>query len=594
MSPRRENYTSKSAQTKHTFVTALPGSSTPILRQVILCLTTATLWCSAACDDIQIDYNIGIQSYFTKYKLDIDKVENLTGLDCEGGVVYHETAQEQRSMALSHGAPLSSQYLDIPDCFEDIVGGATVGLLCGPSFFLFDINTWKLIGSIELTGEHKGRFVASAQYGYTTALISVSEDRKHWWLSFVNSFDSVFKKTSIGGDIENPDSAITVKYIGTEREMAPEETLLQIIIYETPLITAESHQQALGSYQVHAIGADATGVPIPSFLTKFPIRDLDRVQNGEIISLVEIFYWNQTRYAFHRYFAKEQEGAGILLVQVCPPNSDSCDLGAPSRQVKFDYPENNAFYNIDMTSVNMYHIMDNWILFIATRVNQNHPIIFMCSLLPENATVETKTPLLLHCSKITEVMIPYGMKHYVVERPSFTDRTVDQMRMFLEAKNYTSKKRETISSALYIFDMNHESFTSPKEWIIESFVQWPHYEDDEWVLTTIRQKSVETFSSEINFIEIDFKRYFAEVPSRISLTFRRRFDQHLQRVSDCNLQRLPFYLQDAHVECDSEVEYPKSPRVWRDHRLQTTETTDCERFPRIDIECAVRGSAYER
>ena len=482
------------------------------------------------CDDVQIDYNIGIQSYYTKYKLDIELVKNITELECDD-LVYHETAQEQRSMALSHGAPLTSQYLDIPDCYEDIVGGATVGLLCGSSFYLFDINTWKQIGTIELTGKHKGTFVSSAQNGYTTILVSASDDNKVWSLSFVNSFDSIFSKTNISDVISNPESLITVKYISIDKENSTQPQL-QIIIYESPLVGPNANTVALGSDQVFVMDADSTGVPIPTSIGRFPIMDFDRAIRGEKISITEILVWNNARYAFHRYFIDNSTEPTDLRVQVCPPGSE-CTTGAPSRRIFLNFSSDSQFYHIDLASLTVYHIMDAWVLFIGTRMQEITPILFMCTLKPETYDISNTGPVELQCSTIVDVALPYGMSRYIVERPSFTDRQDDEIRMFIEAKN--DEDRQTITSSLYKFSIKSKIFLPPKEWIIQSFVQWPHYEDDEWVLTAIRQKSVETFSSEINFIEIDFRRYFAEVPSKLCVNFRRRLNQRVQRIPQRHL-----------------------------------------------------------
>jgi hypothetical protein len=472
------------------------------------------LWCATFCDDIQIEHKIGIQSYYTKYKLDISKVKEITKLGCDD-LIYHETAQEQRSMVMSHGAPIDSQYLDIPDCYEDIVGGATVGLLCGTSFYLFDIHTWKQIGSIELTGQHKGNFVSSAQNGYTTILISQSEDKKVWWLSFVNSFDSLFSKTSIGEDIQNTEAVVTVKYVTMDKEDSPGQSQLVIYIYETPEVTAFSHTAVLGSDQVFAIEADPTGLPIPNSISRFSIIDANRSRSQQLVTIFEIFIWNQTRFAFHRYSSKSSSSPTELMVQVCPLSMESCRYGTPSRRLKLDFKLDTDFYNIDLSSVRVYHIMDNWILFIGSRPDYTLPAVFMCSIHPENILNESTDPLHLNCSGICEVRPPFGMTDYVVERPSFTDKSGNQIRMFLEAKNNTGNRKETVISALFVFDIEANVLLPSKEWMIESFVQWPYYDDGDWFLTTIRQRSVETFSSDINFIEIDFSRYFAEVPSSL-------------------------------------------------------------------------------
>lgn len=77
----------------------------------------------------------------------------------------------------------------------------------------------------------------------------------------------------------------------------------------------------------------------------------------------------------------------------------------------------------------------------------------------------------------------------------------------MEAKS--ADYESTIYAAYYYFDAEKFQFYFQTEWNIKSGAQWMHVYDGKPVLTGIRGKSIDTYSSETRFAEIDFRSYYA-------------------------------------------------------------------------------------
>ena len=92
----------------------------------------------------------------------------------------------------------------------------------------------------------------------------------------------------------------------------------------------------------------------------------------------------------------------------------------------------------------------------------------------------------------------------------------EKLRIFLEAKS--PDYESTIYAAYYYFDATRSELSFQTEWSVRSGAQWMHVYDGKPVLTSIKGKSIDTFSSETRFAEIDFTSYYLQPLGKLFLT----------------------------------------------------------------------------
>ena len=479
-------------------------------------------------------FDIGPQSYFTRFRITLSSFDVFSSLDCES-YGYSEFAQGQPSINFTHGVSLKSTYLNVPtECDEEVLGPVTIGLLCGKNFFLYELSNWRLIGS--LTHEGDARFIQATQYGYSIALLSIGthSGKRCIFLSYVNSFDGIYMHTTVTFPLNLTKTLPTLKYMYGGKDES------RILVYfEAAYSLGASVFNPLNQTMFYIVRADATGTPTRDTVWAYMISFGGEPGHRLLATIYDMFTWNNVLYIFHRFVNEDSLGEQSPLRIIPWFWAPGGNLVTRELVLSSKSP---LWRDMNLDSLMGYHLVDLYVLFygFTVRIEDTNPqaVMFVCKLKEE--TIEgSKNPDLgaeFMCSNQLNIdQVIFG-KHEDIFKPTYSEKHMgENLRIFLEAKS--PDYESTIYAAFYYFDAARSELSFQTEWSVKSGAQWMHVYDGKPVLTSIRGKSIDTFASETRFAEIDFTSYYAQPLSNLCLTRSFRSSRNVCGDCRCLVQR---------------------------------------------------------